>query len=103
MAVDDDPTTRWATDAGTKSAWLEIDLGEPRKIGRAVIQEAYGRVRQYELQAEVDGRWQAFHRGTTLGDRAALEFKPVTAQRIRLNLLDASDGPTIWEFQVFKP
>ena len=27
-AVDGDPETRWATDAGTKQCWIEVDLGK---------------------------------------------------------------------------
>jgi alpha-L-fucosidase len=33
-AVDDDPATRWATDTGTKQAWLEVDLGKPTTFNR---------------------------------------------------------------------
>ena len=32
----------------------------------------------------------------------AARFEPVTAQRVRLNITEATDGPTIWEFQLFK-
>ena len=28
------------------------------------------------------------------------DFGPVTAKEVRLNILDATEGPTIWEFQV---
>ena len=30
-----------------------------------------------------------------------MKFTPVTAQVWRLNILKASDGPTLWEFQLF--
>ena len=33
---------------------------------------------------------------------ADAKFAPVTAQRVRLNITEATDGPTIWEFQLFK-
>jgi len=29
------------------------------------------------------------------------EFAPVAARVWRLNVADATDGPTIWEFQLF--
>ncbi|MCX7017309.1 MAG: alpha-L-fucosidase, partial [Candidatus Sumerlaeota bacterium] len=103
-AFDDDEETRWATDSKTREAWLEVDLGKPCLIGRAVILEAYaGRVQEFEVQAGVDGEWKTVHRGTTLGERAAIEFDPVTAQRVRLNILRSTDGPTIKEFQLFNP
>jgi alpha-L-fucosidase len=102
-AVDDDPETRWATDAGTHQAWLQVDLGEPRMIGRAMISEAYGRVREFELQAKEGDSWKTFHRGTTIGEDFSAKFPPIKAQVIRLNILKATDGPTIWEFQLFAP
>jgi len=103
-ALDDDPATRWATDAGTHEAWLEVDLGRPQEIGRAVICEAYAhRVRRYVLEGRRDGQWVTLHEGTTLGERAELRFAPVTARVVRLNIIQATEGPTIWEFQVFGP
>jgi len=103
-AFDDDPETRWATDDGTHAAWIEVDLGKPRTIARAVIREAYaGRVREFELKRKVDDEWRTFHRGTTLGERAELRFAPVTARHVRLDILEATEGPTIWEIQLFGP
>ncbi len=46
-------------------------------------------------------QWKTFYRGTTLGEQFSAKFDPVTAQRVRLNVLDATDGPTITEFQLF--
>jgi alpha-L-fucosidase len=50
-AFDDDPETRWATDAGLKSAWLEVDLGVETAIDAALIDEhTWDRIRKYEIQ-----------------------------------------------------
>jgi alpha-L-fucosidase len=100
-AVDDDPETRWATDAGTHQAWLQVDLGEPKMIGRAMIHEAYGRVQEFELQAKEGDSWKTFCRGTTIGEDFSARFPPVKARVVRLNILKANEGPTIWEFQLF--
>jgi alpha-L-fucosidase len=102
-AVDDDPSTRWATDYGTKQAWLEVDLGKAMTFSRAKISEAYDRVRKFELQSKDGDQWQTFARGTTIGDDYVQQFQPVTARIVRLNILDATEGPTIWEFQLFAP
>jgi alpha-L-fucosidase len=101
-AVDGSRTTRWATDTGTHAAWLELDLGSAKMFQRAVINEAYaGRVQSFQLQWCDGSAWQTFWTGTTLGDTWSQTFAPVTAQRVRLNILNATDGPTIWEFQLF--
>jgi len=102
MAFDDDPDTRWATDAGTHQAWLEVDLGRPRTIDRALLGEAYSpRVERFELQFRDGEGWKTFARGRRIREERILHFKPITAQVIRLNILEATEGPTIWEFQLF--
>ncbi len=102
-AVDDDPGTRWATDAGTKQAWLELDLGKPVTFGRVVIDEEFDRVRRFELQWKDGAVWKTFFQGIRIGEGFSQEFRAVTAQHVRLNILEATDGPTIWEFQLLAP
>jgi len=102
-AIDEDDETRWATDGGTKQAWLEVDLGQPMTFESAEIDEAYaGRVRSFELQYREGQQWKTFYQGTTLGEQFSATFNPVTARHVRLSVLDASDGPTITEFQLFR-
>jgi len=102
-AFDDDPETRWATDAGTRQAWLQVDLGQPCSIDRATISESYApRVEQFDLQAKEGESWKTFYRGTQIGEDCRIKFPPLTAQVVRLNILEASEGPTIWELQLFR-
>ncbi len=102
-AIDGDDETRWATDGDTKQAWLEVDLGQPVTFDSVEIGEAYaGRVRSFDLQYQDGKQWKTFYRGSTLGEQFSARFDPVTAQRVRLNILDATDGPTITEFQLFR-
>ena len=99
-ALDDDPSTRWATDQGTKQAWLEVDLGKLVTFDRVKISEAYERVRKFELQSKDGDQWKAFVVGTSIGPDYSKQFRPVTARYVRLNILEATEGPTIWEFQL---
>ncbi len=58
--------------------------------------EAYaGRVQKFEFQYRDGGEWKTIFSGTTIGDNFQQDFAPVTAQEFRLNILDASFGPTI--------
>ena len=100
-AFDDDPSTRWGCNYGAHAAWLQVDLGEPYTFRTAWISEPYGRVRKFELQARQGDEWQTFHHGTTIGDNLMVEFAPVTTRHVRLNLLETTEGPSIWEFQLF--
>jgi alpha-L-fucosidase len=104
-AVDDDIATRWATDSGTKQAWLEIDLGKPATFSRVAIREWEGggnRVQKFELQYQDLGSWKTIVSGTTIGTEYIKDFPAVTARIVRLNILDATEGPTIDEFEILK-
>jgi alpha-L-fucosidase len=100
-AVDDDFLTRWQAAPGDTSAWLAVDLGSPTTFDRALISEAFDRVRGFELQYKDGEDWRTFGRGTTIGKKLRLAFEPTTARFIRLNILNATEGPSIWEFQLF--
>jgi alpha-L-fucosidase len=103
-AVDENPDSRWATDAGTKSAWLEVDLGKPVAFDRVRIDEAYaGRVRRFELQVKEGENWKTILTGTTIGADFEKRFDPVTARVVRLNILEATEGPTINVFELYPP
>ncbi|MBN2312955.1 MAG: alpha-L-fucosidase [Sedimentisphaerales bacterium] len=99
-AVDDDPTTRWATDYGVKQAWLEVDLGKPETFDQVDMSEEYGRIRKFELQYKDGEEWKTFARDSRIRDSYSTQFEPVTARYVRLNILDAIEGPTIYEFHV---
>jgi alpha-L-fucosidase len=102
-AVDGRSDTRWATDAGVKAAHLEIDFGKPVTFKRAYLSEAYpNRVQKFELQRLEGGQWKPFLTGTTIGEAWSRSFAPVTAQKVRLAVLEATDGPTLWEFNLFE-
>ena len=102
-AVDDDPDTRWATSDDVKQAWLEVDLLQPATIERLVIKELDPRLAKFELQvrATPDEAWKTVYAGTTAGVNFEASFSPVTARFVRLQILDSTRPPTIWEFQVF--
>ncbi len=99
-AFDGDSETRWATDSGTKTAWVALDLGKATMIRKVQIKEAYaGRVQKFEFQYQAGGDWTTIFTGNTLGEDFSKTFTPVEARAIRLNILDATEGPTIWEIQ----
>jgi alpha-L-fucosidase len=105
-AVDGREDTRWATDGGTTSAWLEVDLGRPVAVGRAEVAQAFPelkRIRTFAVEYFEDGAWKACAQGRDMGETWTASLGSVTAQRVRLNIAEATDGPTIWSFDVFPP
>ncbi|HQK94601.1 MAG TPA: alpha-L-fucosidase [Armatimonadota bacterium] len=102
-AFDGDEATRWGCTPDSRSGWLEVDLGEPKTVDHMLVLEApWNRVQKYQLQVLEGDTWRTVHEGTTLGD-ATLRFAPVTAQRFRLNILEANEVPTIWEVYLYPP
>jgi alpha-L-fucosidase len=105
-AIDDEDETRWATDGGTKEAWLEVDMGKPKEFSKVVIKEWHGaegsRSKAFELQYKSGDEWKTIIKGDKIGKNFKKSFPAVTAQVVRLNILDATDGPTIEEFQLMK-
>jgi alpha-L-fucosidase len=103
MVLDGDMATRWGGAPDTRSGWLAIDLVQAQTIGRIWISEYDTRVQAFELQVKTQGDWTTVHKGSTLGEVASLSFDPVRARHIRLYITEASNVPSIWEFQVFAP
>jgi alpha-L-fucosidase len=107
MVLDGDVETRWATPEGTQQSWLQIDLAQATTINGIHIEEAYAdhssRVKKFELQKLDGSTWTTFHSGNALGAHFKASFDPVITNAIRLNILDASDGPTISEIHLKKP
>jgi len=103
-AFDNDPTTRWAGAARTRSGWLEVDLGEVKTIGRMAIAELeFPSTQQFTVEYQADGVWREIARGTTIAGMKKFTFPPVQTQRVRLNLVKTQDDvPTIGEFQLFE-
>ena len=94
-AVDDDPMSRWATDDGVHSAWMEIRLAQPITFDVMMIDEAFGpRVETFILQEKEGEAWKTFYEGSTMGRNWAGRFRPVTASEVRIEILKANDGPT---------
>jgi len=101
FAFDHDDQTRWATDEGTRQAWIAVKYKQPRLVNQVRISEAYpNRVQRFEFQCRAGGDWQTLFTGTTLGENFSRVFAPVTAREFRLNVLEATEGPTINEIEL---
>ena len=101
-AVDGDPYTGWTFNPGIQSAWLEVDLGGEYTFDRAWLNEPYDRIRKFELQAKEGDEWRAFHAGSTIGEDFAVEFSPITARYVRIQVDETTINPLVGEVQLFK-
>ena len=102
LAFDGLPHTRWGGAEGTTSGWLTVDLKRPTTIRRLWISEGWDRVRRFELQVEEKGEWRTIFSGDKIGADYTARFDPIEARKFRINFLEATDVPTIWEVQLFE-
>jgi alpha-L-fucosidase len=103
MAFDGDPDTRWATDGGTRSAWVEFELPAARAVkGLRIVQEhTYaGRIESFRVEYKDGAEWKTAAEGSGTKPEQVVDFAPVTAAAFRLTIAKASDGPTISEISV---
>jgi len=100
-ALDGDIETYWATDDGTLTASLEVDLGAPATFNVTRVQEYIPlgeRVRGYTIEAWQDGAWKEIVKGTTIGHKKLERFPEVTTPKVRLTITDARACPMIAGF-----
>ena len=105
-AVDGDLSSRWSAAGGDTTGWFELDLGASYSISQVYIKEFSSRITAFELQvrSSTNENWTVVHAGTVVGEDPGLtiDFEPVTAQYVQLNILGASGVPSIYEIQVFE-
>ena len=84
---------------------LELKLSGDCQIGQCVVQEdiRFGeRIRQYKVEAKVNGKWQVLCEGESIGHKRIQKFEPVVTSQIRLTVLKAVDTPQIRNFSVYR-
>jgi alpha-L-fucosidase len=99
-AVDGDSETRWGGAVGTKRGWLLLDLGSAKRFEAVLVEEGWGRIERFELQVKDNNQWRTIFKGKEIGPYFRRNIPPITARYVRLNILQARDVPTIWEFQL---
>jgi alpha-L-fucosidase len=96
---DGDAATYWACDQGTTSAWVQIAFHQAQPIDTVLLQEpiAMGqRVKAFAVDVmDASEQWREIAQGTTIGHKRILRFDPVTAQVLRVRILDSRAAPLI--------
>jgi len=60
-------------------------------------------VGKFEIQVKEGDGWKKVLEGGAIGPIFKAKIPPVTARQVRLAILSATEGPTIWEFELFAP
>ncbi|MCX7800048.1 MAG: alpha-L-fucosidase [Fimbriimonadales bacterium] len=104
-ATDGDEGTYWAADEAARSGWLEADLGRERTIDCVEIREPIRlgqRVARFRVSVASGAAWRTVAEGTTVGPRRLLRFDPVSASRVRLEVLEARGCPLIQDLRAYR-
>ena len=97
-------TSLWASDAELPIQ-LEIDLGESKTFDVIELREELklGQcIAAFHVQVELDGVWQEFSSGHTVGYKRLLRGPVVEAQKIRVVITEAQDLPVLTKISLYK-
>jgi alpha-L-fucosidase len=103
-ALDGDPATFWSAPAGSHHAMLEIRFAKPVRFDHTLVMEWLNdgqHVEHFRIEAWTNKGWSSLVEGRAIGHKRIDRFPPVTASRVRLNLLSCSREAHIRELQVF--
>jgi len=101
---DGDKETYWATDDAVKAASLTLEFDEAKDVNRLLLQEYITlgqRVKEFTVEAKVDGNWVEVASETTIGYKRILRFKKVNATALRVNIIDSRACPLISNVEAF--
>jgi alpha-L-fucosidase len=104
LALDGDPDTFWSAPTGSHHAVLDATFATPVTFDRALTMEwlnAGQHIQKYAVEINRNGKWIQVFQGSAIGHKRIDHFAPVTASRVRLNILSSSAEAHIREFQLF--
>jgi hypothetical protein len=77
-----------------KDQWLELDLGQPTRIGRVFLSEQNWKgTRSFVIEAKQGETWKEIARGGRIGENLSISFPPVETSVLRLRLVECEGGP----------
>ena len=96
-------TSPLAQTSGQKKS-LTLNLKSKQPVNYCIIQENIKngeRIRQYKIEAKVDGKWKTVCTGESVGYKRIEKFDPIEATALRLTVLQSIALPDITNFSAF--
>lgn len=101
---DGNKNSYWATDDNVKSASIVFEFDKPTSINRILLQEYIKlgqRVKAFNVEAKVDGKWITVANETTIGYKRILRIDRVTASALKINITDSKASIVISNIQAY--
>jgi len=85
----------WTARANDPTPWIAVDLGKPATFQQIYLVEKYTRIRKFEVRCyDSDShRWRTVFDGGRMNYCSVRLAEPVTARKIRVNVLKTAGGP----------
>lgn len=102
--VDGKRNTYWSTDDGETTPWVQVDLGKPTTFNVVRIREHLPlgqRIGRLVVEVPEGAGWREIGSATSIGNQRLLRLEPVTADRVRVRIVEAPVCPAISEVGLF--
>ncbi|MBS7231331.1 alpha-L-fucosidase [Flavobacterium psychroterrae] len=103
-ATDQNRNSYWATDDNIKTTSIVFEFNKPTTLNRIVLQEYIKlgqRVKAFNVEAKIDGKWKNVANETTIGYKRILRIDKVTASALKINITDSKASIVISNIQAF--
>ena len=103
--MDDDYDTYWTMNDGSTTGSVTVDFGADIRFDIVQFQEYIPlgqRVSGWKVDVKVNGNWQEFATGSTIGYKRIVQAKEVQASAVRLTITGSLAVPLINSLSVFR-
>lgn len=91
----------WVPSDEDPTPWIEVDMGDVRRLSRAFIYEnTRDSIAGFEIQIWRDRSWKTVAKGDRVGKSLAVDLPHVRARKVRLRITRMNGVPEISEFLV---
>jgi alpha-L-fucosidase len=102
--IDGNRNSYWATDDAAANPSITLDLGKPVTFNVVRIREFLPlgqRLDAVAVDAWTNGQWQEVGQATSIGNQRLIALQPVTTDKVRVRVTQASACPAISEIGLF--
>lgn len=91
-ANDENPQTYWTSKHSGAGEWLLLDLGKPEIVNEVTVDETISRIKDWKLEAFVDGTWETIASGTNIGTDHIIPFDQKATRKLRFTVISMMAG-----------
>jgi len=95
---DGNKETYWATNDGTRTGNLFIDLGAQKTLKYITIQEYIKlgqRVQEFVISVWKNNKWEVVFKGTTIGYKRIVKIEPTETDQVKISITASKASPLI--------